>query len=116
MLQFIRRARDFGLPMVQVKRLVELWRDDKRASRDVKRVALQHVAELRAKIAELTAMADALQDLADRCHGNSRPECPILKDLGAANTGSMATAPRPPRSTAVQRAGRPHEGTGQAGG
>jgi MerR family copper efflux transcriptional regulator len=82
-LQFIRRARDFGISMAHVKRLLELWRDDKRASRDVKRLALQHVAELRAKVAELTAMADALQDLADHCHGNSRPECPILRDFAA---------------------------------
>ena len=82
-LQFIRRARDFGLPMDRVKRLLALWQDGNRASRDVKQLALQHVAELRSKVAELTAMADTLQDLADRCHGNSRPDCPILKDLAA---------------------------------
>lgn len=80
-LQFIRRARAFGLPMERVKELVALWKDSGRASRDVKRLALQHVADLRSKVAELTAMADALQELADSCHGNSRPDCPILKDL-----------------------------------
>ena len=80
-LQFIRRARDFGLPMDRVKLLVGLWQDSNRASRDVKQLALAHVAELRGKVAELTAMADTLQELADRCHGNARPDCPILKDL-----------------------------------
>ncbi len=80
-LQFIRRARAFGLPMERVKQLVALWQDSGRASRDVKQLAMGHVADLRGKIAELTAMADALQDLADRCQGNGRPDCPILKDL-----------------------------------
>ena len=83
LLQFIRRARDFGLPMDRVKQLVELWRDGNRASRDVKALALQHVAALRSKVAELSAMADALQHLADCCQGDSRPDCPILKDLAA---------------------------------
>lgn len=91
-LQFIRRARDFGLPMDRVKLLLALWQDDNRASRDVKALALQHIAELRSKIADLTAMADTLQDLADRCHGNTRPDCPILKDL-ADHPLEMATYP-----------------------
>ncbi|WP_158745357.1 Cu(I)-responsive transcriptional regulator [Acidisphaera sp. L21] len=81
LLQFIRRARDFGLPMERIKQLVALWGDDNRASRDVKRLALQHVAELRSKVAELNAMANTLKELADQCHGDSRPDCPILRDL-----------------------------------
>jgi MerR family copper efflux transcriptional regulator len=80
-LRFIGRARDFGLPMHRVKLLVSLWQDRNRASRDVKQIALAHVAELRARIAQLAAMADALQELADACHGDHRPECPILDDL-----------------------------------
>lgn len=87
-LQFIRRARDFGLPMERIRVLVGLWRDSGRASRDVKRVALEHVTELRSKVAELTAMADTLQDLADRCEGDGRPDCPILKDLAGSDTGA----------------------------
>ena len=83
-LRFIRRARDFGMPMERVHQLVALWRDEHRASRDVKALALRHVAELRERIAELTAMADALQELADGCQGNSRPDCPILRDLATA--------------------------------
>jgi MerR family copper efflux transcriptional regulator len=80
-LKFIGRARDFGLPMEKIKLLVTLWKDRDRTSRDVKEMALQHVTELRLKVAELTAMADTLQELADKCSGGDRPDCPILKDL-----------------------------------
>lgn len=83
-LQFIRRARDFGLPMERIRVLVALWRDSNRASRDVKRVALEHVSELRGRVAALTAMADTLQELADRCQGDDRPDCPVLRDLAGA--------------------------------
>lgn len=80
-LRFIRRARDFGMPMPRIQLLIGLWRDRKRPSRDVKKIAMEHVRELTSKIAELTAMADTLKELADRCHGDSRPDCPILHDL-----------------------------------
>ena len=80
-LRFIRRARDLGLPIERIKLLVGLWHDRGRSSADVKRVATEHVAELEAKILELTAMRDTLQELADACHGDHRPECPILRDL-----------------------------------
>jgi len=80
-LRFIRRARDFGLPMDRVKLLVGLWQDRTRPSREVKRIALTQVAELEARIAELTAMKDALAELAGACHGDEGPDCPILRDL-----------------------------------
>ena len=80
-LRFIRRARDFGIPVERIRVLVGLWQDRHRASAEVKRVALDHVEELNARIAELTAMRDALQGLADACHGDARPDCPILHDL-----------------------------------
>jgi len=80
-LRFIHRARDFGIPMDRVKVLVGLWQDKTRPSREVKRIALQQVAELDAKITELTAMKDALASLAKACRGDSRPDCPILRDL-----------------------------------
>ena len=80
-LRFIRRARDFGIPVERIRVLVGLWQDRHRASAEVKRVALDHVEELNARIAELTAMRDALQSLADACHGDARPDCPILHDL-----------------------------------
>ncbi|MGI4802164.1 MAG: Cu(I)-responsive transcriptional regulator [Janthinobacterium lividum] len=82
-LRFIRRARDFGLPMPRIELLIGLWLDRQRPSREVKKIALDHVAELRAKIADLSAMADALDRLAAQCHGDGRPDCPILDGLQA---------------------------------
>jgi len=79
-LRFIHRARSFGFPIERVRLLVGLWQGG-RPSREVKQVALDHVADLRRKIAELSAMSVALQTLADACHGDNRPDCPILHDL-----------------------------------
>jgi MerR family copper efflux transcriptional regulator len=90
-LRFIGRARDFGLSMQRIKLLVSLWQDRNRASRDVKRIALEHVSDLRARIGELTAMADTLQKLADACQGDHRPDCPILEEFG-----DPRAATRPP--------------------
>ena len=90
-LRFIRRARDLGLSMERIKLLVGLWHDRERPSREVKRIAQAHVAELRAKIVELSGMVATLQELADACHGDQRPECPILRDLAA---GGGRPAPR----------------------
>lgn len=80
-LRFIRRARGLGMPIARIELLIGLWRDRKRPSREVKKIALQHVQELNERIAELTTMAETLKELADRCHGDNRPECPILYDL-----------------------------------
>jgi MerR family copper efflux transcriptional regulator len=85
-LRFIRRARDLGLSMDRIKLLVGLWHDRERPSREVKRIALAHVAELRSKIDELTAMCSTLEELAHACNGDQRPECPILRDLAAGST------------------------------
>lgn len=83
LLRFIKRARSLGFSIKRIQTLVGLWRNKRRASAEVKQVALAHVAELNAKIAELKAMSDALQELADSCHGDHRPDCPILHDLEA---------------------------------
>ena len=80
-LRFIRRARDLGFSVEQIGQLVSLWRDRTRASTDVKRLALDHVAELERKAAELRAMADTLRHLAEHCRGDNRPDCPILAGL-----------------------------------
>ncbi len=94
-LRFIRRAREFGLSMERIKLLVSLWQDRERPSREVKRIATEHVEELRAKIAELTAMCDALDALAKTCHGDQRPDCPILRDLEAGSgPGRSRASPR----------------------
>lgn len=79
-LQFVRRARDLGFSMKQIQELLGLWKQ-KRSSREVKRVALEHVRELETKIREMEAMKRTLANLAEHCHGDQRPECPILDDL-----------------------------------
>lgn len=79
-LQFVRRARDLGFSMKQIQELLSLW-TNRRSSREVKRVALEHVRELEAKIREMEAMKRTLEMLAEHCHGDQRPECPILDDL-----------------------------------
>lgn len=82
-LQFIRRSRDLGFSVAQIEGLLTLWRDHDRASADVRAVALDHVAHLRAKVCELEAIIATLQNLADRCMDDDRPDCPILHDLSA---------------------------------
>jgi Cu(I)-responsive transcriptional regulator len=80
-LRFIRHARDLGFPLEDVRRLVGLWQDRGRASADVRRIALEHVAALEAKAGSLAAMAASLRHLAQNCHGDDRPDCPILQEL-----------------------------------
>jgi MerR family copper efflux transcriptional regulator len=85
-LRFIRRARDLGFSLQEIDKLLALYRNRRRASEDVKRLALAHVAELDHKIAELTRIRETLAELARRCHGDQRPECPILEDLERARS------------------------------
>jgi MerR family copper efflux transcriptional regulator len=80
-LRFIRRARDLGFTVEQIGELMELWRDRSRASADVKRIALAHVGVLEAKMREIEEMAKALKHLARTCHGDDRPDCPIIEEL-----------------------------------
>jgi len=80
-LRFIKRARTLGFSIERIQHLIGLWQDKARASSEVKHIALEHVTELEAKIAEMQAMRDALRELADACHGDHRPDCPILRDL-----------------------------------
>jgi MerR family copper efflux transcriptional regulator len=84
LLRFIKRARSLGFGMERIARLIGLWRDRERSSAEVKAIALDHVVELEAKIAEMQGMVDTLKHLASACHGDSRPECPILSDLETA--------------------------------
>ena len=95
-LRFIRRARDLGFSVEQISALLVLWNDRDRASADVKEMALSHVARLKAKIAELQEMAQTLEYLADHCHGNDRPDCPILADLAEPATTTEPSL-QPPR-------------------
>jgi len=82
-LRFIRRARDLGFSLKEIKQLLGLWGNRRRASADVKKLALGHVAELDAKIAQLQAMRSTLTHLAHHCQGDARPDCPILDDLAS---------------------------------
>jgi MerR family transcriptional regulator, copper efflux regulator len=80
-LRFVKRARNLGFSLDHTRRLLALWRDRRRASAAVKSLALSQVAELDRKIAELVDMRRTLSHLARHCHGNQRPDCPILDDL-----------------------------------
>ena len=80
-LRFIKRARDLGFPMEDIRELLGLWQKRSRKSASVKKVVGAHVQGLRRKIAELETMVKTLEHLAHNCHGDHRPECPILDDL-----------------------------------
>lgn len=80
-LRFIKRARDMGFSMAETSTLLALWQDKSRASSEVKEIALAHVHELEERIAQLQSMARTLKHLAGACHGDHRPDCPILDDI-----------------------------------
>lgn len=84
-LRFVRRARDLGFSVEQMNGLLALWQDRSRASADVKRIALEHVEELERKAEALREMAATLKHLAQHCHGDERPDCPILENLGCSH-------------------------------
>jgi len=91
-LRFVRRARELGFSMAEIDGLLKLWRNRRRSSADVKRIALAHVADLERRIDEMTAMKRTLAHLADCCHGDERPDCPILDELGLTSSTSSAAA------------------------
>lgn len=80
-LRFVAHARSLGFSLKDVGDLLSLYRDRNRASKDVRRLALAHLADLDRRIADLQAMRNTIADLAQRCHGDDRPECPIIKEL-----------------------------------
>lgn len=80
-LHFVKRARDLGFSVEDVRRLLALWRDPSRSSGEVRELARQHAAAIERKIQELQALRATLEDLVSRCHGSDRPDCPILQDL-----------------------------------
>ena len=80
-LRFIANARDLGFPIEDISMLLALWSDKHRASEEVKALALSRAEELDRKARALEAMRNSLIDLANRCHGDSRPDCPILDEL-----------------------------------
>jgi MerR family transcriptional regulator, copper efflux regulator len=82
-LRFIRRGRDLGFSIKDIQQLLALWQNQRRASGDVRTVARQHIAALDHKIVELQTMRRTLEQLVRHCHGDNRPDCPILEDLSA---------------------------------
>lgn len=82
-LRFIRRSRDLGFSTNEIGNLLGLWQNRRRASADVKKLALRHIADLDKRIAEMQAMRTTLQTLASCCRGDQRPDCPILEDLAS---------------------------------
>lgn len=84
-LQFIKRCRDLGFSMAEIGELVNLWQNRRRTSASVKRIAQKHLDELTERIAAMQAMQRTLQQLLHHCHGDERPDCPILDDLAGAH-------------------------------
>jgi MerR family transcriptional regulator, copper efflux regulator len=80
-LRFIANARDLGFPIDEIGKLLALWSDGQRASGDVKALALARAHDLERKARALDAMRQSLLDLARRCHGDEKPDCPILEGL-----------------------------------
>ncbi|MRG74130.1 Cu(I)-responsive transcriptional regulator [Alphaproteobacteria bacterium HT1-32] len=84
-LAFLARARSLGFTIEDCRALIALYADRERASADVKDLAQQHLTEIDRKITELESMRSTLRDLVKRCHGDDRPDCPILNDLAGAS-------------------------------
>lgn len=92
-LRFIFRARKLGFSVEEIAALLALWRDKARPSAEVQRIARNHLDELEARIAEMQAMASTLRRLVTACHGDDRPDCPILEDLGHGQSVHCAREP-----------------------
>ena len=102
-LQFIRRARDLGFSMEEIAELLALWHDRSRASSQVKRIAQTHIDDLSVRIAAMQSMQRTLQTLVHCCHGDDRPDCPILDDLASADTDLSPTHHEPIAPTPKRR-------------
>ena len=87
-LRFIRRGRDLGFSIEEIRELLGLWQNKSRSSAAVKEVAGRHIEELKAKIMELESMLGTLEHLTKHCHGDHRPDCPILDELAESRRSS----------------------------
>ena len=94
-LRFIGRARTLGFSMEEIRELLGLWQDKGRASASVKRIAQAHIDDLAERIAAVQAMQRTLQSLVHCCHGDQRPDCPILDDLAAAQDNGTTARKMP---------------------
>ncbi len=103
-LRFIRRARDLGFSIESITKLLRLWQNRNRSSSNVKSVTTEHIGALRRRIAEMEAMVRTLEHLAKHCHGDQRPDCPILDDLAKpAGKGDGLKAQSTSRRTSLAR-------------
>jgi MerR family copper efflux transcriptional regulator len=109
-LRFVRHSRDLGFSIGQIRELLGLWQNRKRPSRQVKALAQAHIEELDAKLAELQAMKATLEHLVHCCHGDDRPDCPIIESLAqpheADTAAAAASVPHAHGRTAGLRPGR----------
>ncbi len=103
-LRFIRRSRDLGFSLDEIRGLLSLWQDKERSSRQVKALAQGHIEDLDRKVRELVAMKATLEKLVHCCHGDERPGCPILEEL-AGGTPADTPADTPPGAPPVGRRG-----------
>ena len=100
-LRFIRRARRLGFSIPEIGELLALWRDRGRPSREVKRIAEAHIGDLQSRVAEMQAMANTLRELVAACHGDDRPDCPILDDLALGSIDDVSHRPTLARARAL---------------
>ena len=105
-LRFIRQSRDLGFSIEQIRALLGLWQDRRRPSRQVRALAQAHIEELDEKLQELHAMKATLEHLVRCCHGDDRPDCPIIDSLAHEGSPPAAKAQPAPRRTAGLQPGR----------
>ncbi|MEJ7688791.1 MAG: Cu(I)-responsive transcriptional regulator [Variovorax sp.] len=100
-LRFVRRARSLGFSMAEIAELLKLWQNKRRASSEVKRIALAHAEDLSRRIEEMAGMKRTLERLADCCQGDERPDCPIIDELAEVTgfSGSHGAVPAPGRTS-----------------
>lgn len=106
-LRFIRQARDLGFSIHEIGELLSLWHDRKRPSRLVKALAEAHIHALEQKAQELLTMKSTLEHLVHCCHGDDRPDCPILENLASAQPTPAGTGSTPAGLPPHKRAARP---------
>jgi Cu(I)-responsive transcriptional regulator len=109
-LRFVRNARDLGFSLAEIEELLGLWRDKRRSSAEVKRLALLHIATIEQKVRSLQAVGETLRHLANACHGDGRPDCPILQGLSEREPSDA----HPARRVVQPGEGLRHSGIGAA--
>jgi MerR family copper efflux transcriptional regulator len=93
-LRFLKHARAVGFESDEIKKLLSLWQNSRRSARDVKRLAESHLADIEARIEQMRMIAASLSHLVEHCHGEDRPDCPILESLESAEEPANAKRTR----------------------